>query len=162
MFYFRLNRILCWQYFALNLLLMQRKHRDAKTSFIFINICLIYCGVSKTNLFTLYCCQCHITYSISVGFPTNLSFYDVFEWHSRILQRNFLLGLSFELLQNQGFAMKADKSISSTMINFILNVWVYSSLHLQIRIPFVVSKYLQLYFTYCTYENHFHLVLNCV
>ena len=32
--------------------------------------------------------------------------------------------------------MKADKSIALAILNFILKVWVYSSLHLQIRNPF--------------------------
>ena len=42
------------------------------------------------------------------------------EWHSRILQRNFLLGLSFELLQAQGFSTKADKSILLTMLKLYI------------------------------------------
>ena len=96
----------------------------------------------KNQFFHIILLSISWTYSISGGFPMNLSFYDVFEWHSRILQRNFLLGLSFELLQNQGFAMKADKSISSTMINFILKVWMYSSLHLQNRIPLSYHGYI--------------------
>ena len=141
---------------------MQRKHRVVKRSFIFINICLIYCGISETNLFTLYCCQYHITYSISRGFPMNLSFYDVFErevndtleFYREISCQDYLLSYC-----KPKFCNKADKSISATMINFILKVWMYSSLHLQNRISFVVQKstciYSQLYFMDCTYYNHF-------
>ena len=161
MFYFRLNRILCWQYFALNLLLMQRKHRDAKTSFIFINICLIYCGVSKTNLFTLYCCQCHITYSISVGFPMNLSFYDVLDREVNDALEFYREISCYDYILNYC----KTKDLQWKRINRFHQLW--STLYWKngcTRVCIYKLEFHLLYrnITYCTYENHFHLVLNCV
>ena len=50
----------------------------------------------------------------------------------------FPVRIIFWAITSQRICNKADKSISATMINFILKVWMYSSLHLQNKISFVV------------------------